>query len=82
MSAHRKAGSLGSNVIRGLASCDWLTYMPYRLREIFKRDSISTELFSIELVTDFHLVTSKSFRRRELIIYFHFASHQHIAKVN
>ena len=59
ISAHRKAGSPGSAIIRGSASCDWLPYMPYRLRTVFKRDSISTELFSTELVTDFHLVTSK-----------------------
>ena len=59
ISAQRKAGSLGSTIIRGSASCDWLTYMPYWLRAIFKRDSIAMESFSIELVTDFHLVTSK-----------------------
>ena len=59
ISAQRKAGSLGSTIIRGSASCDWLTYTPYRLRAVFKRDSISTESFSIDLVTDFHLVTSK-----------------------
>lgn len=59
ISAQRKAGSLGSTIIRGSASCDWLTYMPYRLRAIFKRDSTAMESFSIELVIDFHLVTSK-----------------------
>ena len=59
ISAQRRLGTSEAPSSESSASCDWPTYIQYQPKAVFKRDSISAEIFSFELVADLHLVTSK-----------------------